>query len=102
MNQPSHQLPRFIPTLTEVVDPATLANMRPKNPPDAEALITKIRGQMQPIWERRLQEELDRVVRAMVVKQLGDVRSRLSTEMDMLIRQAVTDVLRDQERAKLE
>jgi hypothetical protein len=95
MNSPSRDLPRFIPTLTEVVDPATLTRLPSKSKPDVEALIDLVRHQVQPIFERRLQEEFDRLVRTMVARQWADMSSRLQDEMDMFVRQAVIDALEE-------
>lgn len=92
--------PRFVPTLTEVVDPASLNCLAPNPPPDVQAVINLVQRQIQPIFERRLQEELDRLIRAMVAKQWSDVSARLQDEMDMFVRQAVTDALNAQSERK--
>lgn len=93
MNTPSRQLPRFIPTLTEVVDPASLNSTARQTKPDVEALIGRVQRQVQPIFERRLQEEFERLVRTLVARQWDDVSGRLQAEMDMFVRQAVIDAL---------
>ncbi len=93
MNSASRNLPRFIPTLTEVVDPASLTGTAFASKPDVEAVIALVRQQIQPIFERRLQEEFDRLVRATVVRQWADISSRLQDEMDMFVRQAVIDAV---------
>jgi hypothetical protein len=93
MNKQTHNLPRFVPTLTEVVDPATLTSLGSRSKPDVEAMIDMVRRQVQPIFERRLQEEFDRLVRTMVARQWADISSRLQDEMDMFVRQAVIDAL---------
>jgi len=93
MNSPPKNLPRFIPTLTEVVDPASLTGLARPSRPDVEALITLVQQQIQPIFERRLQEEFDRLVRATVARQWADISARLKDEMDMFVRQAVMDAI---------
>ncbi len=100
MNSAPRNLPRFIPTLTEVVDPASLISLAVTSGPDIEATVALVRQQIQPIFERRLQEEFDRLVRAAVVKQWADVSTRLQDEMDMFIRQAVIDAIGGQESVK--
>lgn len=92
--------PRFVPTLTEVVDPACLTRLAPSPPPDVQAVINLVQRQVQPIFERRLQEELDRLIRTMVARQWSDVSARLQDEMDMFVRQAVTDALNEQSAGK--
>ncbi len=101
MSTPPRNLPRFVPTLTEVVDPATLHMFAVKSKPDVEALIERVKQQIQPIFERRLQEEADRLVRLMLAKQLTDISNRLRDEMEMFVRQAVIDVMADQNDAQV-
>jgi hypothetical protein len=93
VNAPTRPLPRFIPTLTEVVDPASLNSTARQTKPEVEALIDQVQRQVQPIFERRLQEEFERLVRSLVARQWDDVRTRLQAEMDMFVRQAVLDTL---------
>ncbi|MBB1073595.1 hypothetical protein HUU62_04125 [Rhodoferax sp. 4810] len=96
MSTSNRPLPRFIPTLTEVVDPASLNSTAKQTKPDVEAMIARVQQQVQPIFERRLQEEFDRLVRAMVAKQWDDISTKLQGEMDMFLRQAVVDALAGQ------
>jgi hypothetical protein len=93
MSAPTRQLPRFIPTLTEVVDPSSLTSTARQTKPDVEAIIERVRQQIQPIFERRLQEEFERVVRMQVARHWNDISTKLQAEMDMFIRQAVIDFL---------
>ena len=100
MNTPPRPPPRFVPTLTEVVDPASLNRLAPNPQPDVQAVIGLVQRQIQPIFERRLQVELDRLVRTMVAKQWSDLSARLQDEMDMFVRQAVLDALNEQSQSK--
>jgi len=100
MNVPPKNLPRFIPTLTEVVDPASLTGMARAATPDVEAMISLVQKQIQPIFERRLQEEFDRLVRATFARQWSDISTRLQDEMDMFVRQAVIDAVSRMDAAK--
>jgi hypothetical protein len=93
MSTPTRQLPRFIPTLTEVVDPNRLNTTARQTKPDVEALIERVQQQIQPIFERRLQEEFDRVVRMQLARQWSDISTKMQAEMDMFVRQAVMDSL---------
>ncbi len=96
MSASNRPLPRFIPTLTEVVDPASLNSTARQTKPDVEAMIARVQQQVQPIFERRLQEEFDRLVRALVAKQWDDISTKLQGEMDMFLRQSVVDALAGQ------
>lgn len=100
MSTAPKNLPRFIPTLTEVVDPASLTSLTVTSRPDVEAMVTLVQQQIQPIFERRLQEELDRLVRASVARQWADISTRLQDEMDMFVRQAVIDAIGTLAKAK--
>lgn len=99
MTTQPRNLPRFVPTLTEVVDPASLNTLDIKSKPDVEAMVTMVQRQVQPIFERRLQEEFERLVRTMVARQWTDISSRLQDEMDMFVRQAVIDAMNSHEKA---
>ncbi len=100
MNNVPRPPPRFVPTLTEVVDPASLSRLAPSPQPDVQAVINLVQSQVQPIFERRLQEELDRLIRTMVAKQWSDLSVRLQDELDMFVRQAVVDALAAQSLGK--
>jgi len=91
MSTTPRQLPRFIPTLTEIVDPASFTQTNTNAPPDVEAMVNLVQSQLKPIFERRLQEEMDRLVRAQVAKQWAEVGSRLRGEMETFVKQAVID-----------
>ena len=93
MNGAARPPPRFVPTLTEVVDPSSLGRI-PHNPqPDVQAVINLVQQQVRPIFEQRLQEELDRMVRALVAQQWEDISARVQEEMDNVVRQAVAQAL---------
>ncbi len=47
-----------------------------------------------------MQEEMDRVMRAMVAKQWSDLSTKLQDEMELFVRQAVLDVLSEQSEYK--
>ncbi len=100
MNNVPRLPPRFVPTLTEVVDPASLSRLAPSPQPDVQAVIDLVQRQVRPIFERRLQDELDRLIRTLVAKQWSDLSAKLQDEMDMFVRQAVVDALSDQTQGK--
>ena len=93
--------PRFVPTLTERVDPECLSRSSTLITPDVQALTNLVRHQIQPIFERRLQEELELLVRSMVTKQRAELSSRLQDEMDLLVRQVVMDAITEQKMKKI-
>lgn len=93
MNNVPRPLPRFVPTLTEVVDPSTIVGLAVKAAPEVESMIELVRKQVQPIFDRRIQEELDRLVRTVVTRQWTEIGARLHDEMDLFVRQAVIDAM---------
>lgn len=100
MSEPTSHLPRFIPTLTEIVDLANVTSVQASTEPDMEAMIHRVQRQVQPIFERRLQDELEQLVRTTVARQWVDVSARLQSEIDRLVRQVVSDELAQQIIAK--
>ena len=101
MNDTPRPPPRFVPTLTEKVDPDSLSRSSALAAPDVQTLTNLVRHQIQPIFERRLQEELDFLVRSMVAKQWTDLSARLQDEMDLLVRQVVLDAVAEQRMKKI-
>ncbi|GAB4218201.1 MAG: hypothetical protein Fur007_23030 [Rhodoferax sp.] len=85
--------PRFVPTLTQVVAPDALASVARRSRADVEVIVDLVQRQVRPIFERRLEEEFDRLVRTMVAKQWAGLSARLQDEMDLFVRQAVLDAL---------
>lgn len=98
MNTAARQPPRFVPTLTERLDqheahPATvLANAA------VEALVKEVWQQVQPMLARRLQEESEQWLRATLAQHLRDINARVQSDMELLVRQAVMDALKTQNR----
>jgi len=99
MNTGNKPLPRFIPTLTEVVDPNTLSGLAKPAKSETEAMVRRVTQQIQPIFERRLQEEFERLVRATVSRHWVEVSTKLQDEMEMFVRQAVIDAMTKPERS---
>ena len=102
MNQVPKPQPRFVPTLTEVVDPASLTRTLSAQQPQVQTIVNQVLQQIQPIFERRLQEEMERVVRSMVAKQWSDMSAKLRDELEPFVRQAVLDVLSEQSQIKIQ
>lgn len=93
--------PRFVPTLTEVVDPSSLGRLTPSLQPDVQAVVSLVLRQIQPIFEQRLQEELDRLVHTVLAEQWADFHLKLEDEMTMFVNQAVMDALSEQKKGKI-
>jgi len=94
MSTDPRHVPRFIPTLTEVVDPATLDYGPDQPAPGVQALVEEVRRQLRPAFERRLQQVYERLVKSLVTEPWDEIGQRLHGEMESLITQTVTDCLR--------
>jgi hypothetical protein len=86
-------VPRFVPTLTEVVDPADLNRMAPAPEPKVEELIELVRSRVQPQLERRVEQVLYRLVGELIAQKWSAISSDLSKEVTDLIAQAVRDAM---------
>lgn len=99
MNTPERQPPRFVPTLTEIVDPLEF-NLATTQPASAvETLVQEVWQQVQPLLARRLQEESEQWLRATMAQHLHDFNARTQSELESLVRQAVMDTLTTKNRA---
>lgn len=103
MNLPTRQPPRFVPTLTEVVEP--LAALPAAASPavnghdiNVDALIARICEQVQPMLARRLQQESQQWLRATLAQYLHETSLRIQDDMASLVRQAVMDALKTHNR----
>lgn len=88
MTAPKH-VPRFIPTLTEVVDPTSLHGLRERRQPDLQALVQQVQRELQPWLERRLQQEFEQFQRTVLTDQWQVLQQRLQQDFAERVRQAV-------------
>lgn len=93
MSSPPRNLPRFLPTLTEVVHPSSLVKSTPPETPDLEAIVQSVMHRVDLVLERRLSEEVDALVRTHMEDQMKAVHLRLLNELASVVQQAVTDAL---------
>ena len=93
MTAPPKNLPRFLPTLTERVDPSGSAAVSVPLAPEMEEIVQSVMQQMHRLIENRLAEEIDAVVRTLVVEQLQSLRLRLRQEFELGVRQAVIEAI---------
>ncbi len=100
MNTTARHPPRFVPTLTEVIEPST--GNQPVACPgaDVDALMATIWQQVQPMVALKLQQASEQWLRATLAQQLQELTVRLQTDMEPLVRQAVRDALTPQNRSE--
>lgn len=94
MSTTTRNLPRFLPTLTEVVQPPGLARTSAAVMPDFEDMVQSVMQRVNLTIERRLLEETDALVRTLVTDPLQDLRLRIRQELEMVVRQAVLEAMR--------
>ena len=78
MSTPPRDLPRFVPTLTEVVQPPVVG---------ADEMVRGVMRELNLVLERRLREETGRLQLAM------------QQELELLLRQAVVQALSAREQS---
>lgn len=88
MMTPKH-VPRFIPTLTEIVDPTSIQSLVDRPAPDLQTLVQQVQRELQPMLERRLQQEFEQFQRSVLAEQWQAMRLRLQQDMDEMVRQAI-------------
>ena len=93
MTQPPRNLPRFLPTLTEVVDPSTLPAPSVAATPDLEDAVWFVMQRVDMLIERRVREETDAMLSTLVSQHLQALGERLRLELEGVVRLAVADAL---------
>ena len=93
MNQAPRKLPRFLPTLTEIVDPSTLVAPEVQATPDLENAVWFVMQRVDMLIERRVREETDAMLSTVVAQHLQSLGERLRLEMEGVVRLAVVDAI---------
>ena len=99
MNTPPRHLPRFLPTLTEVVRPSELSVESKAPKPDAEALTQTLLAQVNGLVQTRVHQELDQLIRAVVAEQAQASIDRLKVDLHLEIKKMVADAVAHQGEA---
>jgi hypothetical protein len=90
MSTPPRNLPRFLPTLTEVVrHPAATPDVREPLQEDPEQMIHRVLQRVDLSLEPLLREAIG----PLVTEQVVAMATRLRPEVEAVVRQAVTDAL---------
>ena len=93
MNTPPRQLPRFLPTLTEVVRPSELTVEKPPSPPDSEALVQAVMARVDALIKVRVQQELENMIRSVIDERSVALCSDLKVDLYAEVREIVSDVV---------
>lgn len=90
---PPRNVPRFLPTLTEVVHPPGMVQPAVPATPDLEETVWFVMQRVDMVIERRIREEAEALVRTKVAEQLHVVNARLRQELEIVVRQAVSEAM---------
>jgi sensor domain CHASE-containing protein len=96
MSTTPRNLPRFLPTLTEVVHLSDLTRKVVAATPDLEEMVWFVMQRVDLVIERRLREESDVMLRTVVTEKLQTLSARLRTELETVVRQAVSEAMTSQ------
>ena len=88
MNTPPRNLPRFLPTLTEVVDPADLFAEKSTAVPTLEAPILAV-SQSRGEVEDALTPRVHALVNSLVAEKIHALSANLRAELAVMVKQAV-------------
>jgi len=96
-SSPPRQPPRFVPTLTEVVQPvAQQASSTVTGMANHEALEDQIIHRVMQRIDLSLERRLTEAVAAMVLQQTQALVPRLREEIEFVVRQSVSDAVADE------
>jgi hypothetical protein len=93
MSTTPRNLPRFLPTLTEVVQPPGLVRTPVPATPDLEETVCFVMQRVDLVIERRISEKADAMLRALVTEQLQTISASLRQELEGVVRHAVSEAM---------
>lgn len=96
MSTTPKNLPRFLPTLTEVVHPSSLNRATVVAMPDIEDTVRFVMQRVNQVIEHRLREEADAMLRTVVAEQFQTLGVNLRQELEVVVRQAVSEAMTSQ------
>jgi len=99
MTAPARRPPRFVPTLTEVIETPAFNQTAARPVIDEEALVATILQQIQPMAADWMQKESELWLRATLAQQLREFNTRLQAELETRVRQAVREAMTPQNRS---
>ncbi|MBK7052663.1 MAG: hypothetical protein KBF98_01815 [Rhodoferax sp.] len=92
------KMPRFLPTLTEIVHPPGVPRKTRRATPVLEETLWFVMQRVDLVLERRIREEADAMLHSVVDERIQEASARLRQELEPVIRQAVIDAMKAQEK----
>lgn len=93
MNPTPRNLPRYVPTLTEIVDPASLVTGSTSSSTELDEIAQFVMQRVDQVIDRRLGEDGDAMLRQWLTGQLGALRLHLREELALVVRDAVAQAV---------
>ena len=93
MIAPPRNLPRYLPTLTEIVPSPGLSRESTPDALDADKIEQLVLQRLVLVSARVLQEQLEATVRTLVAEQMPALQARLGHELVSLVRQEVSQAV---------
>jgi hypothetical protein len=92
MNAPPRVVPRFVPTLTEVVDPAGMKLAPAQARSDLQDVIEQVQRDVLPAFEAQLEATFSQLLEEMLSQQ-HQTGALLRAELESLVAKTVTEVM---------
>lgn len=93
MSKPSKPSPRFVPTLTEVVEPPRLNAEPIPAEPSVDELIEQVQREVTSNLERRVEQALYRLVGELISQKWSTISADLNKDVNDLVDQKVREAL---------
>lgn len=93
MNAPPRTPPRFLPTLTEVVHKRNQGGVSAPKVINTDDIVRTVLQSVGPEMERRLAKETQDLLRMLVDEQMSILGVCLREEMEILVRQVVSETV---------
>lgn len=93
MNSTPRNPPRFLPTLTEVVQAPNLSAVSAPKMPSTDDIVRSVLQSVEPVMERRLTEEVQGLLRLLVDERMSVLHTCLREEMEILVRQVASETI---------
>lgn len=93
MSTTPRNLPRFLPTLTEIVHPPGMGRVPVTATPDVEDVVKSVMQRVDLMMNRRLNDEANVMIRTLVNEQIQALSVSLRQEVATVVRQAVSEAM---------
>lgn len=93
MNSTPRNPPRFLPTLTEVVQAPNFGAATAPKSPSTDDIVRTVMQSAGPLLEQRLAEMAQGLLHNLMKEQMALLQARLQAEMEILVRQLASEAV---------